>query len=217
MQLNQLMKSWDGTARENKFLKFVVVGMMATTGILGLNLTFKSSTVVVVPPEIMTTLEISKSGANQAYYEAWSWSIAMMLGNVTPANAEFLKKGIEPLLSPDIHAATINNIESTVLEIRRDRIITKFDPRKIVHDDDTGKYYVNGFRVVTGPAADERKEESTFELEWRVSNYRPTLTHVENYSGPPRTREVLDKRREQEDRERKKEDKRNRDAARNEK
>ncbi|KAA1053857.1 TraE/TraK family type IV conjugative transfer system protein [Azospirillum argentinense] len=195
MHLKEFLASWHGAKAENKFQRTANLGLLGVTLLLAINAIVKDKTVVIAPPELSKAVEISRSAANQDYLEAWSWSTSMLLGNVTPANADFVRKGLEPLLSPDIFHGVMKSVENTIADIKHNRITARFDPRKIIYERETAKYFVTGYRVVSGPAADEKREEATYEYTWTVRDFRPQLTSVTNYQGPAQTKEETDRRR----------------------
>lgn len=194
MHLKDFLASWQGARAENRFQRAANLGLLGVALLLAINAIAKDKTVVIAPPELAKAVEVSRSSANQDYLEAWSWSTSMLLGNITPANADFVRKGLEPLLAPDIFHGVMKSVESTIDEIKHNRITARFDPRKIVYERETSKYFVTGYRVVTGPSADEKREEATYEYTWTVRNFRPQITSVTNYAGAAQTSEERERR-----------------------
>lgn len=210
MKIENFLSSWQGTMAENKFHRFTSVSMLGIIVLLAVNAILKDKTVVIAPPELTKAVEVSRSAASQDYLEAWTWSVGMLLGNATPANAGFIKNGLEPMLAPEIFSEVTTALDRQIHEIQRERITSRFDPRKIVFETETQRYFVTGYRVVGGPAATEKREEATYEMRWEVRSFRPQITHLTTYSGRPQTKEDQERRDQIDDRNKRLEEQRHR-------
>lgn len=200
MKFKEFFKTWQGVQAVNRFQRVIILCLLGVVLLLSINAIMKDKTVVIAPPELAKAVEVSRSSASQDYLETWSWSVAMLLGNVTPANTDLVHKGLEPVLAPDIFHGVMQSVEASLAEIKRDRITARFDPRKLTYERATERYFVTGYRVVTGPSSDDKREEATYEMRWEVRNFRPQLTAITNYAGGPQTSEEKERRRQIEER-----------------
>ena len=194
MDFKKFLASWEGTRSENKFNRLVIGGLIGLSAVLAFHAVQKNSTVVIAPPEMTKAVSVSRDGADQDYLETFSVATAILLGNVTPDNAEFVKKALGPLLDPGIYNDVMRALDRQIIEIKDNRITSRFSERSVVYEKETGKFFVTGYRVVKGPASDEKREVATYEYEWRVRNFRPLLTFVTNYAGNPQTKKEIERR-----------------------
>ena len=74
--------------------------------------------------------------------------------------------------------------------ITEDRVTLSFIPKYSRFEEKSGKYFVNGLSVMTGPGGAQEKTERTYEFRFRMKNFQPYLTWIETYEGEPRTLEM---------------------------
>ena len=82
-------------------------------------------------------------------------------------------------------------IQTQVEDIKRDRVSQRFEPRAVQYEPDTGKTFVDGYSVVTGPSGGMDRHVRTYEFKFNIKNYRLTIDQVSTYRGQPKTMEVL--------------------------
>jgi conjugal transfer pilus assembly protein TraE len=193
VKLLKFTDTWRGAMAENRFSRWAIGGLIITNMILIFVIAGKDRTVVIVPPEIKGQVEISRASANEGYLEAWTLSLAILLGNITPGNASTVKKNLEPFLAPEIFNDVTVNIDRAVSELTHSRITLKFEPLKVVFEPGSKKWFATGYRTQTGPADDGRREQATYEMQWEIRNFRPVLTRILHYTGKPRTEKELDR------------------------
>jgi len=116
-------------------------------------------------------------------------ALAQLLGNVTPGNADFVKRSIAPVLAPSIYQDTMNALFQQVEQIKLDRVSTRLDPREVIYEPKTGKVFITGYSVAAGPAGKEERDTRTYEFIIRVHNYQPLVTYIDTYRGAPHTLE----------------------------
>lgn len=193
MNLQTFLTTWRGTRLENKYQRWVIAGLVVSNVIVGLAAFARGETVVVIPPDLAGKVAISKSDSDRDYQQAWAFFLAQLLGNVTPGNADIVKKVIEPLLAPAIYRETVRVLAEQVESIKRDRVSLRFEPREIKFEQPTGKAFIEGFSVVSGAAGKEERNPRTYEFVIKVRNYRPVIEHIDNYIGPARTISELER------------------------
>lgn len=210
MDFKKLLATWDGTKAENKVNRAIIAGLILVDVMLAYAVVTKDTLVVIQPPEMLKEVSISRDQASADYLEAWSWSLALLMGNVHPENLGNVKKGLGQVLDPEIYQAAMADLENQTLAMRRDRISQSFDPRRVIFEKDTKKVFVTGFGMISGPSADPKRETKTFEFEWRVQGHRPLLVYLTSYTGKPRTAEEVERGQKREEQERGKADARRR-------
>jgi conjugal transfer pilus assembly protein TraE len=193
MTLKDYLRSWNGLQATNKVLSAALVGTTLALVLVAWQLSRREQLVVLVPPELDQRALIGRSQADQGYIEAWAVLIAHYLGNVQPQNAEFLRGRLGPLLDPAIYAQVIDALEKQIDQIRRDRVVLRFEARRVVYERATGKAFVSGYSVIESLAGGREQSPRTYELTIQINNYRPLISHLTTYAGEPRTQEVLER------------------------
>ena len=131
-----------------------------------------------------------------------------LLGNVTPANVDFIADRLGPLLDPKIYHQVIDAVHANAEELRNDRVTMRFEPRRVNFERSTGKVYVTGRSYVRQGTSleSEKSSERTYEFTIRIANYAPVITHIDTYKGTAQTADVEqgEKARERSEKERQK-------------
>ena len=189
MELKQFLASWKGTRLENRLQRYLIAALLVANVALALAAFGRGEVVVLTPPEITRALKVARDQGDQNYSETWGLALAQLLGNVTPGNADFVKRAIAPVLAPSIYQDTMNALFQQVEQIKLDRVSTRLDPREVVYEPKTGKVFVTGYSVAAGPAGKEERDTRTYEFVIRVHNYQPLVTYIDTYRGAPHTLE----------------------------
>ena len=186
MKLDLFMRGWAATRGQNRMLfgsvaALSLVVLMQTFALLG-----RDRVVVLVPPELSAATEIARDRAGKDYTKAWGLHVATLIGNVTPGNGDFIKDAIYPLLSPEIHGDVTTTIERQLDQLSRDRVSLRFEPRRILQEDD--RVFVFGYGVTSAIGGkNERRKERTYEIELEIERHRPVIRSLRTYEGEPRT------------------------------
>lgn len=199
MKLGDFVKTWEGSLTENKWNRIFNGGL--TSAVLLLTyMVFTEDQIVVLQPETLgSEAWITKADSSESYKESWGLFLAQMTGNITPANVDFLKDRLKPLLSPAVYSDIIDTLEIQAQNIKNDRITMRFEPRFVEYENTTDKVFVYGYSFVKGATGDEERKERTYEYRIRISNYAPMILDMNTYVGKPRTERVLEQLQKQED------------------
>jgi conjugal transfer pilus assembly protein TraE len=146
----------------------------------------------MIPPALQGKTDISSNHASSNYTEAWALFTSQTLGNVTPNSVKFVRKAIEPILSPLIYQQVMTALEKQVEDIRDNHVTLYFTPRRILNERKSGKIFVHGQSILESPSGDRTRTERTYEFKFSVLNYMPSLDHMKTYEGKPRTVEELE-------------------------
>ncbi|HHG4593416.1 TraE/TraK family type IV conjugative transfer system protein [Pseudomonas aeruginosa] len=194
MLLGSLKNSFQGMRSEVKFTRIALILAIFSTMVTSCSALRRDQPVVVVPPTMTEKAWVSKTQAQDEYTIAWALYIAMMLGNVTPQNADIVKQAIGPLLDPSIYQETMAAIDKQIQQIRQDRVSTHFEGQKVLRDNtNPNKFFVTGHSVAEGPAGDRKRENRTYEFELKIHDYHPVISWLSTNSGEARTQDVLDR------------------------
>lgn len=183
MNLNNLLETWNGTQSENKFLRLVAGGLTIACMILTVSLVNKDQMVVLVPPNLKEEVQISKNSADAETKKAWGLYVAQLIGNVTPANADFVAEVIEPLLHPRIYKSVRENLAFQIESLKLERVSLTFTPRSVAYEPESDRVYVNGTLLSAGLGDAEERTNRTYEMEIDINSFRPLITFLDVYKG----------------------------------
>jgi hypothetical protein len=96
VRLARFLETWRGLTLENRFHRVVLLGLVASNLVSAVALLHAERTVVLVPPGLEGPVEVARESAAREVKEAWALYLAELLGNVSPANAEFLLRPCGP-------------------------------------------------------------------------------------------------------------------------
>src|SRR5581483_1265428 len=97
VNLKTFLTTWRGTRLENQYQRWAIAGLVFSNIVVGLAAFGRGETVVVIPPDLAGKIAISRSDGDRDYQQAWAFFLAQLLGNVTPGNADVVKKAVKPL------------------------------------------------------------------------------------------------------------------------
>ncbi len=142
--------------------------------------------VVIVPPGINQATSVGWADADATYYKAFGMFIATLIGNITPANVEFVSKS----LSGYMDSAVYSDVRKKMIaladsrEFRETAGATKFVPTAIAYEPDTNKVFVAGqMTVVTAQSSTKTADDLTYEMVVKMREGRPVITAITSYPG----------------------------------
>ena len=187
MKLSEFLATWRGTTLENRIWRIAII-VLAVSNLVLVGLVGQvERTVVLVPPVLEGEVTIAREYASQEVEESWGLYVAELLGNVSPETVDALTRVLDPLLSGGLRRTVMKAITEQTEEIKRENVAMRFAPRQVSYDQATHTVFVTGQHKTESPAAKPVTNERTYELRVEFRNYRPLLTHLEVYRGPPQT------------------------------
>lgn len=191
MKLSDFLETWDGHETENRFSRVIIIGLLVICVITSLAAWRTERSIILVPPTLTKEVEVTRTSASSEFKESWGLFLAELLGNTTPANADFLKTAIEPLLAPDIYRTVLDAMTDQIKAIKMDRVAISFTPRHVDYEAETDKVFVSGELKSQGPSSKPDVKPRTYEFIIGIKNYRPRLEFVDVYPEEPKTLERL--------------------------
>ena len=191
MKLSEFLQTWDGHETENRFSRVIIIGLLVVCVITSLAAWRTERSIILVPPTLNKEVEVTRTSASSEFKESWGLFLAELLGNTTPANADFLKTAIEPLLAPDIYRSVLDAMTDQIKAIKMDRVALSFTPRHVDYEAETNKVFVSGELKSQGPSSKPDIKPRTYEFIIAIKNYRPRLEFIDVYPDAPRTAERL--------------------------
>ena len=184
---------------ENILVRYGMGIMACTIAFQGFLLASRPRDVVLVPPFQTEAITFTEGRANSEYYKQWAWSIAMMVGNISPGNADFVKGEVEKMVTPDLYRRMVQKLEADLDSLKSDSAVVTFAPSEVTFDPKLDLYFVSGQQTISGPArkTDDTKQV-TFEMSFVSDRLRIRVASFTVYDGPPLTaemrNEILDQR-----------------------
>ena len=190
MRIRDYAAAARGSAVRERLLMGLTAGLLLCSIAEGVALIRDRRAVVIVPEGLTREARLSASKADEPYLSSWSYYLAGLLGNVTPGTSGYIKDALGPRLAPEVYQSVISALSEQVRRISEDRVSLSFIPKYSRFEEKSGKYFVNGISVMTGPGGAQEKTERTYEFRFRMKNFQPYLTWIETYEGEPRTLEM---------------------------
>lgn len=191
MKLSDFLRTWEGHETENRLSRVIIIGLLVICVITSLAAWRTERSIILVPPTLTQEVEVTRSSASSEFKESWGLYMAELLGNTTPANADFLKVAIEPLLAPDIYRSVLDAMTDQIKAIKMDRVAISFTPRHVDYEAETNKVFVSGELKSQGPSSKPDIKPRTYEFIIAIKNYRPRLEFIDVYPDSPRTLDRL--------------------------
>jgi conjugal transfer pilus assembly protein TraE len=186
MDFKKFLASYSGIRQENFYYRVICAGLLITNLLLGVAVLSRKEVVVLVPPLLKEQAKVSLKKADQKYQETWALYFALLLGNVTPRNIEFVAAEIEKYLAPAIYQDLMKSIYEQAKDIQEANLSTTFEPRELVYDDKTGHVLVKGQMVMRGTFGKPQNLSKTFEFGIAVQNYYPQIISLDAYDKKPK-------------------------------
>lgn len=175
-----------GVWQDNRTLRLALLFLLITNLGLGYALVFKSQIVTIVPSNVMTKSTYSASGADSNALTSWGLYISTLIGNATPANADFVANTMGALLAPSIYHTVMDGIAAQVATIKNDQLTLRFDPAQVKFSSAKNAVYVSGWQTTTDAHGSQQRKERTYEIYFDVVNYQPRVIGLTAYDGEPR-------------------------------
>jgi conjugal transfer pilus assembly protein TraE len=191
MNLQDYLKTWEGTSRENIVGRVVIIAQAVALIIAILSVVSTKERVILTPYTMHDNGWVEEGTASDSYRESWGFYLATLLGNVTPTRVKFIKTRLEPLLAPEIHASTMEAIERQAQMIQENRYTYRFEPISVEVERATNKVFITGRSYTKIATGEESNKEKTYEFVINVSNYLPVIYGISVNEGQPRTEKVV--------------------------
>lgn len=183
MKLLDFLKTWHGTQDENRFHRRSNTALLTIIGLLMIALLSKTHTVVMVPPGLNEAASITANSANDETRRAWALFYATLIGNVTPANAQYLSQQLAPGLTPRLYHEVNEALTAQVRQVQAEQITTRFSPTQTSVSAKSGHVFVTGHLITEGLRGNTDRETRTYEFGFLVSNYRVLLDTMVIHKG----------------------------------
>jgi len=194
MKYEGFKSAFVGAHEEKRFLKILCIGLVVVNFVALTGWFKKDTSVVLIPPGLSEKAEIATNKASEGYKKAWGAYSAMLLGNVTPENADFVREALSGMVSGEINMAVGEQVAQELELLKQEQVSSTFEMRGVIYEPESDKVFVTGYNRLLGIAgAKGRVEptEQTFEFVIDVKQYSPIITHMASYASNPKIIPVL--------------------------
>lgn len=194
MRFKEFLQTWEGTQFENTWLRVFVAALVGIIILLLVMVLRKETIVTIQPFTLKGEAWVSESNASQSYKKAWGLAVAQLVGNVQPSTVGFLKDTLAPILAPSVYQEVMDILEVQAIDIKKDRVVMRFEPRSIIYEKQSDKVFVEGMSYISGVSSPKEKSSPrVYEFVIGIEGYMPELEYIETYEGRAKTLEFLEK------------------------
>lgn len=181
MDFKKFFSGYSGVLQENRFHRVVCVVLLLANLLLGAAVWSREAVVVLVPPDLRERVEVGRDRADLRYQESWGLFFALLLGNVTPKNIDFVVNSIDAYLSPEIYQDLMKEMYAQARNLKQNNVSVSFEPREVSYDEKHDRVVVKGRTVLRGSYGKPQTISKTFEIGIAVRNYYPLITYLASY------------------------------------
>ncbi|TXI08282.1 MAG: hypothetical protein E6Q76_07485 [Rhizobium sp.] len=197
MLSNKFRETWTSLKTENKFTRLIVVGLLAANLILVTLVASTKPIVVLTPPTLEKASTIEARTADENFKKAWALFLADLMGSITPANVDFIVESLSLYLSSNVYNTVKAALYDQAREVRTEGMTITFSPKEVSYEQSTGKVFVYGNNRTERRGGRADNIDRTYEFIVSMQNYRPVITRMSVYRGPPLTSDKLQAMQEQ--------------------
>ncbi len=194
MELKKSLQSFQGFQIEARFSRAVIFGLLIIVYFYVFTIANRPQIVTIKPWTLTVDAQVTRNAASRSYLKRWGFALAQVLGNVTPANVDFIYDRLAPLLDPKIYHRVMDSLDANARTLKEQRIAIRFEPRRVTYEKSTGKVFVTGYSFMRegSSLSNEKRQERTYEFLSKIDNYAPVILCLDTYQGTAGTRDVLE-------------------------
>lgn len=179
-------RTLSGLHKDNRALRLALVVLVVANVILVFAQVFRSQIVTIIPSNSMVKSTYTATSADEGALSSWGMYVAELLGNVTPATADFTADSLGHILAPSIYKQVMAGVADQVAKIKADQLTLRFDMAAVKFNAAKRAVYVSGWLSTTDSHGSQQRQERTFEIYFDVVNYQPRVIGLQSYDGAPR-------------------------------
>lgn len=201
MKLFDFSKSYEEMGQTNKLLVIILLLMAVALTVQSYLLATRHERIILMPPYLDKKMEVAWNSANQAYYEAFAYQVATLIGNVTPQNLKFVTDYLGLVMSAEVYSRVKPQLQAYGSDesFKRGTVFSYFTPTAVRFEDKVNKVFVSGFlnttpmAMSTAPGSNKIVAKAvTYEMAFKMYNGRPLIVGFDSYEGnKPHTQEWL--------------------------
>ena len=173
----------DLIATKSKLLSIIIMQTIALLVLAFLYITTETET-IIVPAQVSGEMVIGEGKANEEYQKRFAYSVASLIGNVSPRNIDFVLENIEKMLSPNLRSIILPSLknEANVMKVRgyeQDYVV-----KDMIWSTKADMVYVWGEKTTRG-GKEVSNDDFTYEIRLKPIDGFPRIVHLKGYKGVP--------------------------------
>ena len=173
----------DLIATKSKLLSIIIMQTIALLVLAFLYITTETET-IIVPAQVTGEMVIGEGKANEEYQKRFAYSVASLIGNVSPRNIDFVLENIEKMLSPNLRSTILPSLknEANVMKVRgyeQDYVV-----KDMIWSTKADMVYVWGEKTTRG-GKEVSNDDFTYEIRLKPIDGFPRIVHLKGYKGVP--------------------------------
>lgn len=184
MKYSDYLKTWRGSLTENKLSRYAMMALVLSNVILAMIAFGRNETVVMIPPGINEQVAIGASEGTPGIKEVWATQVAMLMGNATPRNVEYIGSQLGKLMAPGVFNSVQESLAAQSKRIADENMTVQFTPNQVFHEPVRDVVIVSGEYSLRGMRGAEQRMVRTYEIGVRIRNYMVRVESFDVYEGP---------------------------------
>lgn len=184
MKYSDYLKTWKGSLTENRLGRYAMMALVLSNVILAMIAFGRNETIVMIPPGVDERVEIGASQGTPGIKEVWGTQVAMLMGNATPRNVEYIADQLGKLLSPGVFNSVEEALAAQSKRIADENLTVQFTPNQVFHLPDEDIVVVSGEYSLRGMRGAQQRMVRTYEIGVRIRNYMVRVESLNVYEGP---------------------------------
>lgn len=186
MNWSNLQERFVGLKADNRALRVGLLLLILSNVLLSWKVLVKSEIVTIIPSTAMSQQKYTSDTADEEALKGWGNYVAMMLGNVTPSNADFTAEIVGRLLEPGIYREVMDGIAKQIKTIKQEQLTLQFSASALKYDAANRVAYVTGWLSTTDAHGSSQRQQRTYEIWFKVVGYQPRIVSLNAYEGQPK-------------------------------
>lgn len=185
MNLKKMLGSMEGLKTFGKMNAISNMMLAAAVLLFSINQFSIHETTRLIPPTLTTEVKIGWSAADEEYLKSFGLYAALLMGNVTPKNVQFVADSVSAFVDPVIYPA----VRQKMMVLAKDPVFVtnagsvSFSSNGVVYEKDTSKIFVKGVMTTLSATGKPQKEPVTVEYVIKIRHGRPVITAFDTYEG----------------------------------
>jgi conjugal transfer pilus assembly protein TraE len=191
VKLKFMSRTWEMSTTLTLWLAVSNTILVALLFVMGNAIFSMKERIVLVPPHLNERAEVGWNSATESYYKSFGLFFAILVGNITPSNVDFVIDILSTYLDPEIYT----QVRPKLIALSQDAIFREsggasvFSPGHITYEPETSKVFVQGVMTMTSYAKSQPEIKNIiYEIAIHIKDGLPKISYLNSYEGAqPRT------------------------------
>ena len=184
MKLDDYFKTFKGAVETNRYSRLLILLLLISNIVLGIAVSSKSSTVVMVPPNLEQDAWVTSQDGSMSLRESWATYVATLLGNVTPRSVNQVGPMLGKIIYPGAYKEVMEHIAVLKREVETEQLEIQFAPTGVFPIPSKNAVAVSGEFRMRSARGNEKRFLRTYVIGMNVRNYQPSVYSIEILEGP---------------------------------